>query len=578
MSDILLQFDFEKQTYQFQHPAKIWKTYKIDEIEELIHQLEKAVDQGYYIAGYLAYEAAPAFDANYAVSPNASIPLLWFAAFDQPIVGDTADKETGYSLTDWNSATNYSTYREHINKIKEAIAAGNSYQVNYTTRLHADFTGNPYCLYQQLRDNQAASYCAFLDLEEFQILSASPELFFRVESGIITTKPMKGTRKRGNTSQEDELLKQELLQSEKDRAENRMIVDLLRNDVGRIAKVGSVKVNKLFDVETYPTVHQMTSTITATLATNRMFDWFKALFPCGSITGAPKIETMKLIEKLETEPRNIYCGAIGFITPERKAIFNVPIRTVLIDRQQATYGTGSGITWDSNIDEEYDELYQKTKVLQPYTNYALIETMRLDNGSYPLLPYHLARLKQSCTYFAYRFNREEIQDKLTQLAQQYPNGQYKVRLIHQHQTNLSITELPASDRQQLAVIAPYAINPDDRYLYHKTTNRGLYETVDREKPEKTFTSLLWNTKEQATEFTTGNLVVEKEGRYYTPPVTDGLLPGTLREKLIDQDLLIEKSIALQELADYEKIWFINGLRGWIEIELTDEQTKQSPSI
>ncbi|WP_018930883.1 aminodeoxychorismate synthase component I [Gracilibacillus lacisalsi] len=570
MNKPFLQFNFQQKVRQFTNPIKVWNTTNIKEIPTIFEELEQFLDKGYYIAGFVSYEAAPAFDPTYHVHQDNELPLIWFAAYEKPFDKTDRLEDMNYQLSDWNHTTSYEDYQVNINRIKKAIEEGNTYQVNYTTRLKSRFTGNPYSFYQQLVENQAASYCAYLDIGENHILSASPELFFQVKDGKIITKPMKGTIKRGRTYREDLQFKQTLRDSVKDQAENVMIVDLLRNDIGRIAKPGTVNVTSLFDVETYPTVHQMTSTIEASLERMKVYDWFQALFPCGSITGAPKVETMKYIAALEDTPREVYCGAIGWISPAREAIFNVPIRTVIINGNNAIYGTGGGITWDSTSKNEYDELNQKSAILhQKRKVVSLLESVKLENGKYPLMPYHLQRLKHSTQYFDFPFHEERVKEKLSVLAEKLQIGCYKVRLLYHPSGKIKLDHQAINKLEQpvSTVIASEPVDKENIYLYHKTTNREIYEKFDQAKPSHILTTLLWNEQGHITEFTIGNIVVEKDGRFFTPPVSDGLLPGTYREQLIEEGILVEKSIPLAKITTYDQIWFINSVRGWLKVQL-----------
>lgn len=572
MSKPFLQFNFHHSVQQFDNPVKVWKTKHIHQVPIIFEELEAYLDNGYFIAGFISYEAAPAFDPSYHVQKGNKLPLIWLAAFEKPISRKRHIEETDYMLSNWKYMTSYEDYQTNIARIKKAIKEGNTYQVNYTTRLHAHFKGNTYSFYQQLVKNQEALYCGFLDIGDFQILSASPELFFQVKDERIITKPMKGTIKRGRTYQEDLELKQKLKESEKDQAENVMIVDLLRNDIGQIAKPGTVEVTSLFDVETYPTVHQMTSTIEASLETMRVYDWFQALFPCGSITGAPKVETMKYIANLEDTPREVYCGAIGWISPQREASFNVPIRTVLINGNNAVYGTGGGITWDSTSKSEYHELNQKAEVLhQKRKAVSLLESLKLDNGNYPLMDYHIQRLSHSAQYFGYPFAMDKVKEELAILANRFKKGVYKVRLIYHPSGKMELECQPVKpiDGPIRTVIAPTPVDKNNIYLYHKTTNREIYQKIDQATPPHVLSTLLWNNEEYITEFTIGNIVVEKDGRFFTPPVSDGLLPGTHRQQLLEENKIIEKQIPLSELKQYEQIWFINSIQGWVRVQLED---------
>ncbi|UOQ48196.1 aminodeoxychorismate synthase component I [Gracilibacillus caseinilyticus] len=573
MTQPLLQFNFDHDVQQFIDPVQIWKTDNIHQIHRIFQEIEAYLNNGYYIAGFVSYEAAPAFDPAYEVNTDHKLPLVWFAAYDK-MVNDqeiVAEQSLQY-LSDWHNTTDFQQYHKHINQIKNAIAEGNTYQVNYTTRLEATFNGSAYHYYQQLLANQHASYSAFLDIGSQQILSVSPELFFAVENGVITTKPMKGTIKRGKTFEEDQHLKKALRHSKKDQAENVMIVDLLRNDLGRIAKPGTVQVKSLFDIETYPTVHQMTSTITAELETETIFEWFRALFPCGSITGAPKVETMKYIATLENTPREVYCGAIGWISPDRSATFNVPIRTVIINEGKATYGTGGGITWDSSSKGEYQELQHKAEILkQKREEISLIESLLLENGEFPLLEEHMSRLANSAQYFGFSFSENNVRTKLLALAAEYQSDTYKVRLLYHRNGEIKINSQVIATVQQpvSAIIAPFPVNKDEIYLYHKTTRRTTYDSISEHQPANAFTSLLWNKDRYVTEFTIGNVVIEKNGEFFTPPVSDGLLPGTFRQRLLQENRIKEKSILVDDLGDYDQVWFINSVRGWLKVTISD---------
>ncbi|WP_407268608.1 aminodeoxychorismate synthase component I [Radiobacillus sp. PE A8.2] len=562
----------KKSPITFTDPVEILQTNELSAIPPFFDQIEQALQNGYYVAGYVSYEAAPAFNHNYKVASHPSLPLVWFGIFKQPSDALPSDHNTSYHVSDWVPTSSYDSYQTGIDQIKQAIAKGDTYQVNYTLRLQANFSGDDFAFYKQLTENQQAAYSAYLNLGKYRLLSASPELFFRINNNHIETKPMKGTAKRGRFFQEDQEIAAALRQSEKERAENVMIVDLLRNDVGRIAKPGTVKVPHLFEIETYPTVHQMTSTITAELqADTTVFDWFSALFPCGSITGAPKISTMEYIASLEAVPREVYCGAIGFITPDREATFSVPIRTVVIDSEKsaAHYGVGGGITWDSSTEGEYQETQVKAQLLsERRTPFALLESLKLEDGEYPLLPYHLARLQTSAIYFGYGYEETSVVARLKELAQDYHQGAYKARLLL-HKDGTLVSEAAATkpiNQPIMCTLAATPIDAQDPFLFHKTTYRAVYDHF-QQQAKQAFSILLWNEQEELTEFTTGNLVVERNGVYYTPPISCGLLAGTYRQALIDQGELHEKVIKKNELASYDTIWFINSVRGWLEVHI-----------
>lgn len=576
MSKPFFQFSFgidKISPLTFVDPITIYQAKTIGDVIPILHKVEKAVEQGYYAAGFLAYEAAPAFDASYQVfQADHAFPFVYFAIFEKPSsLKDYASKQS-YYLSDWEFRSNYDSYQVGIKNVKQAIERGDTYQINYTTHMEAEFSGDPYKFYQQLKQNQQANYSAYFSFDNYHVLSASPELFFHVKNGKITTKPMKGTAARGLWYEQDQQLKQTLYDSEKERAENLMIVDLLRNDVGKIATLGSVKVEKLLEVETYPTVHQMTSTVTANIKQGiGLVDWFQALFPCGSITGAPKVKTMEYIASFEQSPRGIYCGAIGYITPNQEAIFNVPIRTVVIDqaRQQATYGVGSGITWDSSVKNEFKELQTKAKLLtEKRPSFELLETMLLTEGNFFIASYHMKRLANSAAYFNSPFSQKKVQSALAEVKQTRQTGNYKVRLLldKQGMVHTHVDPLTPSPSSVVCALAKQPIVQENIFHYHKTTNRLIYHVHETHEPS-IFSTLLWNDKEEITEFTTGNVVVEYNNKFYTPPIACGVLPGTYREYLLDQGIIEEKIIRKHELTSATNIWFINGVRGWIRVKI-----------
>lgn len=352
-----------------------------------------------------------------------------------------------------------------------------------------------------------------------------------------------------------------------------MIVDLLRNDMSRLAEDGTVHVPKLFETEKYPTVHQLTSTVEAEVAKDKtVFDWFQALFPCGSITGAPKISTMKFIHELERSPREVYCGAIGFITPEKDAVFNVPIRTVIIDQEKgmAQYGVGGGVTWDSTSEGEFEELMTKAEILKAKRpEFQLLESLRLENGSYLLIQRHLERIKRSAEYVHFPGNNEEVVKELDKVAQNHPSGTFKVRLLLSRSGDI---EVQANETAPIAepVRCSLALEPVDSrnpFLFHKTTHREIYEREEARQPAGNFSPLLWNENGEVTEFTTGNFVAEKDGEFYTPPIDCGVLAGVMREQLLSEGRLHEQIILKEELPKFDAFWLINGVRGWVKVQL-----------
>ncbi|MEH7494597.1 aminodeoxychorismate synthase component I [Neobacillus niacini] len=573
----LLAFEFADsngniQPLTFQNPVRVIAAHKVEDVLTSFQLVQEAVEDGYYAAGFLSYESSPAFDPAFTVKSGGSFPLLWFGIFQEP-EHKQISSHGNFSVAKWKPSITMEEYNQGISSIKKSIQHGNTYQTNYTIRLHSHFSGDDLAFYTRLKKAQSSNYCAYIHTGEHSILSASPELFFHLDNGKITTRPMKGTIKRGTSFEEDAQNANWLLQSEKNRAENLMIVDLLRNDLGMVAESGSVEVEKLFEIEQYPTVHQMTSTISAEVSeTTTLVDIFKALFPCGSITGAPKVSTMNIIADLENEPREVYCGAIGYITPNKEAIFNVPIRTVLIDHSagSAVYGVGGGVTWDSTSEGEYHEILAKAKLLEEKpSEFQLLESLLLDNGNYFLLDEHLKRLENSSLYFGFPFDVDRIRNSLNEFVNKNGNGMMKVRLLLAKDGEWTIEDQPIKKQDTVlkVVLAEESVDKTNPFLYHKTTNREIYEKFQNQKPAEAFDVLLWNQDGELTEFTNGNVVVEIDGVRWTPPVSSGLLAGTFRDRLIHKGEILEKTLTHADLKIATKMWFINSVRKWKEVQL-----------
>jgi para-aminobenzoate synthetase / 4-amino-4-deoxychorismate lyase len=554
----------------FQNPVSVITTSKLEDVLPSFQLVQEAVDKGYYAAGFLSYESAPAFDSAYKVKNSGAFPLLWFGIFSEPEPAQLRSSGK-FSVSEWKPSISMAEYNQGITSIKKSIELGDTYQTNYTIRLHSQFNGDSLAFYNRLKKAQNSNYCAYIHTGEQSILSASPELFFHLDNGKVTTRPMKGTIQRGATFEEDAANADWLLHSEKNRAENLMIVDLLRNDLGMIAQSGTVKVEKIFEIEKYPTVHQMTSTISAQVSeTASIIDIFKALFPCGSITGAPKISTMNIIADLENEPREVYCGAIGYITPNKEAIFNVPIRTVLIDHQtgSAVYGVGGGVTWDSTSEGEYHEILAKAKLLEENpADFQLLESLLLDNGDYFLLDEHVIRIVNSARYFGFLFEEKRIKKSLQKYRVSNQNGLIKVRLLLAKDGEIAIEGQPITQQDTLlkVTLAESPVDKSNTFLYHKTTKREIYTKFQKQKPSQAFDILLWNHEGELTEFTNGNVVLEIDDTLWTPPVESGLLAGTFRNQLIKTGEIYEKILTHSDLEKATRIWFINSVRKWREV-------------
>ncbi len=571
----LLSFEFADlngniQPLTFVEPIKVITAKRIEEVLPCFQLIQDAVDHGYYAAGFLSYESAPAFDSAYKVKAENTMPFLWFGIFTEPLQMPLSSKGN-YKLSNWNPSVTPSEYEAAIKSIKYSIECGDTYQTNYTIQLNSNFQGDDIAFFEKLKRAQSSNYCAYINTGEHRILSASPELFLHLKENRIITRPMKGTVKRGNTAAEDSANADWLYHSEKNRAENVMIVDLLRNDLNVIAKLGTVEVSKLFEIEHYPTVHQMTSTITAEVPADTLLaDLFKALFPCGSITGAPKISTMNIITDLETAPRGVYCGAIGYITPNREAVFNVPIRTVVIDQTgKAVYGVGGGITWDSTVEGEYDEILAKARLLEEERpEFDLLESLLLEDGEFFLLEEHLNRLQSSAQYFAFPFHLKDINRTLQQISKQNTQGKFKVRFLLSQKGEIEIDIQPITQAKTplKIALADEPLNKNNPFLHHKTTHRTVYSDFQK-RFKDVFDVLLWNENEELTEFTNGNVVLEIDGLFWTPPISSGLLAGTFRESLIQAGIIHEKKLTIADLDKATNIWFINSVRKWLPVQL-----------
>ncbi len=562
----------------FKNPIQVIEAHSIEGVLPALLRVEHTSrKKGLYAVGFVSYEAAPAFDALFKVRAGTELPLVWFGVFAKPdvIQHDEHKGRHDYFVGGWQPTTDKLKFDRDFQAIHTAIARGETYQVNYTMRLQSSFDGEDLDFYEDILAAGQGNYSAYLHTGRFRILSSSPELFFRRSGNRITMRPMKGTAPRGRFWQEDEERISHLMNSDKDRTENVMIVDLLRNDLSQIAETGSVHVDELFTVEKYPTVLQMTSTVSATLHPEvGLAHIFSGLFPCGSITGVPKIKTMEIISHLESSPRNIYCGSIGLIMPTGDAVFNVSIRTVTIDadRKMAEYGVGAGITWASSSQGEYDEMMAKSAVLtnrQP--SFDLLESMKIEDGQYTLLDRHLARLKQSALYFDIAVDWEKLDAVLQNHLNQLPQNSVfraRLRITQNGMIHLSSESLLNQSVETRAIeIADTPISRENPFLYHKTTSRDIYESHRQAHPAA-FDVLLWNESGQLTEFTIGNLVLEVEGQMWTPPQDCGLLAGTYREELLAQGRIGERVLYKSDLIQADRIWLINSIRGFVPVRLT----------
>ncbi len=578
------------------------------EIEAFFRTAQGHLDQGYFLAGWFAYEFGYALEPvlRSFLDPQAKRPLARLGVYPAPFTIDhaapwpegrpplpfagAADRPADqYRIDNLLPNLTPADYLRDLARIKEYIAAGDTYQVNYTLKLMFEFTGSPEALYKALRRNQPVSFSAYLDLGGDRILSLSPELFFRKSGKLCEVRPMKGTMPRGHDEQEDQRFAAALQNDLKNRSENVMIVDLLRNDLGRVSRPGSVTVTKLFTVETYPTLHQMTSSITGRIADHiGLTDLFKALFPCGSVTGAPKIRTMEIIHELEHQARGVYTGAIGYLAPDGDAVFNVPIRTVVLNEGRGEMGIGSGIVHDSDPEAEWRECLLKGKFLSdPRPDFQLIETIlwQRDTGFW-LLEHHLTRLAASAGYFDYPADLGAIRRQLQTASAAWEAAAVRVRLLLHQDGRIEIKAEPCDPPAALDLPAPIECAPSVGrpriiissqatdsswpFLYHKTTRRELYSRERQQAVDQGYYEVVFiNENGEITEGSITNILIRRGQEFFTPPLGCGLLAGVCRAHLLSlhPGLITERPLRREDLAAADAIYLVNSVRGIVQVRL-----------
>ncbi len=559
---------------EFISPARIESTRCLDDVLPVIRRIEQAVRQeGLFAAGFISYEAAPAFDPTLPVVQDDAFPLLWFGLFEhrREITLPATGSEQADSI-EWRPSVTPAEYHRCIEAIHRRIREGDTYQVNFTYRLQGTAL-DPWRLFLHIAGDGAFPYAGFIDTGEWAVCSASPELFLHIEGDRIESRPMKGTAARGRWFEEDRERKHALLHSEKNRAENLMIVDMVRNDLGRVAHPGSVRTPALFTAERYPAVWQLTSTVAA--RTDAPLDVvLRAAFPPASITGAPKRRTMEIIADLESTPRRIYTGTMGFLTPGGRVQLNVAIRTVLVHSPtgRAECGIGGGVVWDSTSDGEYDETLAKAGFLNPVPrDFDLLETLLFTpEAGYALLDYHLARLLRSAEYFGFPVDAGTVQAALTAAAD-LPPEPHRVRVLVSRRgaVRCEAASLPSAGSGFGKVgFAAHPVDPRDVFLYHKTTRRAVYEDALRMKPGYDDV-ILFNEAGEVTETTIANIAVEIDRVLYTPPVPCGLLPGTLRASLLDQGRMHERVLTCDDVLRNPNVYLLNSVRGMHKVRVSD---------
>jgi len=567
----------------FGAPRETLRATSLDDVAPLLARVDALARAGAWCVGYLCYEAAGAFDEAFETHApsDPARPLAAFAVYDAPLPDDPATFDSDAPATvHWTGGPQRDAFDGVIGEILRAIADGEVYQVNATAPLAGTLQGDPLALFAALRRAQPNAYAAFLDLgtdasADDRILSVSPELFFDWRGDRLLARPMKGTAPRGATPAEDAAQVAFLRSAAKERAENLMIVDLLRNDLSRLAMPHSVRVPRLFHTEAWPTVWQMSSDVVASTRPGTTLEQvFGALFPCGSITGAPKVQAMRLIHALEPEPRGVYCGAIGVVQPGGAATFNVPIRTLALrDDGHTTHvrcGIGSGITADATAGGEWDEWRHKRAFVDRASQaFELLETLRLEEGVFVDVEAHLARMAEAAAHFAFDSPVETARAALDALRIAHASGCWRVRLLASRAgvaraQAFALAPTPAPVRVRLAD-RPLAGSTGE-FVRFKTTQRAHYDAL-APTSDDVFDTLLWNERGELTEFTRGNVALRIDGRWLTPPLASGLLPGIARARLLREGTIEEAVLARADLQRAEALAFFNSLRGWLPAAL-----------
>lgn len=583
--------DEDPDGYHFTDPVAVHVASIVDDVPKVLDAVEEAAQEGYFAAGYIAYEAGAALEKS-VPRRSIDVPYAWFGIYEDADRMSRRDLEQLLSPADARIAqVRFSVpkprYRKQVAAIRELIREGDVYQINYTGQLRFTLDQPADALFHALVKRQPVPYAAYLDIGDAQILSCSPELFFRREGRRIVTRPMKGTATRGASAEEDEERARHLAADVKNRAENVMIVDLLRNDLSRCCVAGSVRTPKLFETERYETLIQMSSEIEGELEPDAgLLDIFTALFPCGSITGAPKIRAMQRIDALEDEQRGVYCGAVGFVRPGGDAVFNVAIRTSVVREGTGRLGIGSGIVWDSEADAEFSECLLKAQFLAGSADleaepFYLIETMRAEDGRIVLLDLHMDRLQASAAAFGIPLHRSEVEGRIS--AELPDDGDYRVRLTLDQGGAVRIERSPADPKPDhwRAAISGTHVDAQDPLLRHKTSRRSLYNEKLKKAQRLGYDEVLFlNARGEVTEGARSNIFIRNGRSWRTPPIGSGALPGVYRRHLIDSlPGVSEVVLYIHDVLGADAVYFCNAVAGLVEAEVLvqDEAYHDAPA-
>lgn len=569
----------------FAEPTATGRAESLTDVIPTISAASGRRDAGEWVVMAIAYEAATAFEAAMRTHdrPPDGMPFVWWQSFGAPVAAPELATLTT-RVRNCDRASNRLPFVDGVHEIRHRIGLGDVYQVNLTERFTGTYDGTPFDMYAALVGVQSCEFGAYLEIDDADgrpgavIASASPELFFRWAGDRVTCRPMKGTAPRRSRPDVDAQAAEALVASEKERAENVMIVDLLRNDLARVAEVGSVKVPEMFTLERYETVWQLTSTVIARVPPGTtLVDLLTVLFPCGSVTGAPKIAAMDVIADLESTPRGVYCGAIGVLAPDgqgSRAVFSVPIRTAVLNPTTSTYvyGAGGGITWSSDPQAEDDEVRTKARILhRSRRTFDLLETMRLDSAGVRHQDRHLDRLAASAAWWDVPLDRTYAKTVLDALD--HPENTHRVRLLVRRDGAIRVEDelLAAAGPDPVALAIDWTVtHSEDPFCCHKTTWRKHYDEA-RARHRDADDVILVNEHGQAVETTIANLAFRIDNTWYTPPLTDGGLPGVGRAVALAKGQLVERSIAATALVAVDELAIISSLRGWRPAFLVNER-------
>ncbi len=599
----------------FERPARRITAFRGGDVTEALEQVDVERARGRHVCGYMAYEAGAFASPPREAPASDGATLADFYSFDERVsmtsaaVAEWLSRECGAASRavvhglSWTETRD--TYRSKIAAIQSHIERGDTYQVNFTFKCKFGLEGTALALYRQLRERQRVEYGAYVRLGDREILSFSPELFVRRQGALLTLKPMKGTAPRGESKEEDDRIAAHLKVDAKTLSENVMIVDLVRSDLGRVAQIGSVHVEDLFDVETFETVHQMVSTVHGTVDDDlTLLDVMSAVFPCGSVTGAPKRRTMEIIDGLESEPRGVYTGALGRVEPGGDFSFSVPIRTLVVRGGRGEMGVGSGIVHESEPDAELDECFLKARFLtRSNETLRLIETLRYDAARRELVDIdaHLRRMEASAAAFNFAFDRARVLDALgSALGKNAPHpgsgrihgegggwrGDSKVRVLLSIDGDVEVSVEPIASLETpfgskpLLTLSPEVIDSASCFRRHKTTARELYDSAYATCVDAGgYDVLFLNERGELAEASRHNIFVEKGGVFLTPPVEAGALPGIERQRVLDDPRFkaSEATLSMADVCAADRIWLSNAVRGLVEVVLAPDAAALWPS-